>query len=227
MKTLWAGLRGAVNLLSPVPWFLVLWALNLMVIVGGYQFLGWPSDKMDLIALCVNIFFMLVMFGRLFWHKLHQGLRRRVASWALKGLERSDGELAWYARGPSMGQWKNLCSNGFKPLKITWQDLYVQWPADSVIKHMSQKDIDRNEGAVRNVLFDGYAKPVVSWCEVNISNPYYCWVDLRGMYILIPDQQDRMLWQLTWGDKMPIVNDIQQAVENYDEFRGKNLVDGD
>lgn len=212
----------------PLFWPLAVGFGPVISILFGPFVLAWFGITGDLAASICTIAYMstaiVIIWMQILkpWRRMH----RRIARWVVDGMETASGKDAWYMTGPSRGQWKNLCCNGFRPLAISWQDVYNQWPSDSLIKTMSQKDIDRNTNMIKLTLFEGYAKPVVAWCEENLQNPYYAWAERQEFCLMIPDEGDRMLWQLTWGDRLPEVRDIQQAVEKYEEFSGKNLVDG-
>ena len=86
-----------------------------------------------------------------------------------------------------------------RPYSVTWQSLFDQ--CDSIeLKIAANK---KQYLAVKEFLFFAYQGPLEVWCERNFVGPFMLWSDDRCIHCMLFDTQDRVLWQLTWGDTMP------------------------
>jgi hypothetical protein len=47
-----------------------------------------------------------------------------------------------------------------------------------------------------------------AWCERNLSHEFYLWSDDVGISLIIPQEQDRIMWMLTWNDGLPSPTDV-------------------
>jgi len=97
---------------------------------------------------------------------------------------------------------KNIAGAGGQsspPYSVTWQSLFDQ--CDSIeLKVAANK---KQYLAVKEFLFFAYFGPLEAWCEHNFAGPFMLWSDENSIHCMLFATQDRVLWQLTWGDTMP------------------------
>ena len=160
------------------------------------------SDAAGMTAYSLETAFVVGAFGWLWWqNSLRYWFRKRLARF-LVGEVFQRGHVA----GP-VGVRGNLCGSGghtFRPMTKTWQEIFDQWP-DHSLRTRVRKD---NQRAIIEELFFGYFGPLESWCERNLSHAFYLWTDDRGVALIIPDEEDRLLWKLTWDDGLPSPTDV-------------------
>ena len=98
----------------------------------------------------------------------------------------------------------NLCGSGgqaFRPMTRKWQEIFDQWPDHSLRIQATKQDI-------YEALFFGYFGPLEAWCDRNLSHGFYLWSDDIGISLIIPHEQDRIMWMLTWNDGLPSPTDV-------------------
>ena len=179
-------------------------------------FWTWPVTALGIAALIVVPLFMihsdwgvLAMYSiqlgvaagfvlQQWWRRsLKKKLRRCVTRW-LRGLLVPQS-------GVSSSQ--NLCGAGgqsFRPMTKKWQEIFDQWPDHSLRIQATSK----NSRAIYEALFFGYFGPLEAWCERNLSHEFYLWSDDVGISLIIPQEQDRIMWMLTWNDGLPSPTDV-------------------
>jgi len=97
---------------------------------------------------------------------------------------------------------KNIAGAGgqsLQPYGVTWQSLFDQ--CDSIELKVAANN--KQSLAVKEFLFFAYLGPLEAWCERNFVGPFMLWSDNRCIHCMLFDTQDRVLWQLTWGNTMP------------------------
>jgi hypothetical protein len=97
---------------------------------------------------------------------------------------------------------KNIAGAGGQrrpPYGVTWQSLFDQ--CDSIELKVAANN--KRYLAVKEFLFFAYLGPLEAWCERNFAGPFMLWSDDHGIHCMLFDTQDRVLWQLTWGNTMP------------------------
>lgn len=154
----------------------------------------WGLLAMYSIQLGVAAGFVLQQWWR---RSLKKKLRRRVTRW-LRGLLVPQS-------GVSSSQ--NLCGAGgqsFRPMTKTWQEIFDQWPDHSLRLRATNK----NSRAIHEALFFGYFGPLEAWCERNLSHGFYLWSDDITVSLIIPYEQDRIMWMLMWNDSLPTPEEL-------------------
>jgi hypothetical protein len=142
------------------------------------------------------------------WALWQWKLRYMLRRWLARQLVGQLWQRAGHAQGP-VGTYgaQNLCGSGgqtFRPMTRTWQEIFDEWP-DNVLRIQAN---NKNQLAIREALFFGYFGPLESWCERNLSQPFYLWSDDHAVSIIIPGEQDRILWMLTWNDGLPTPREL-------------------
>ena len=103
---------------------------------------------------------------------------------------------------------KNLMGDGgtHRPYHVGWQKLFDQCKDPDALVAARKKQYL----AVKEYLFFAYFGPLEYWCEHNFSNKFMLWHDNDGVYCMPLTDQDQMLWMLTWDNKMPDYDAMQQ-----------------
>jgi len=149
-----------------------------------------------------------VIAGLVGWQWWQRSLKRRLCRWLaheLMGYTMQRGHV----HGP-VGELENpgnLCGAGghaFRPMTKTWQEIFDEWPDHSLRIRATGK----NNRAITEVLFFGYFAPLEHWCAHNLSHGFYLWSDHLGISLIIPSEQDRIMWMLTWNDMLPTPEDL-------------------
>lgn len=102
---------------------------------------------------------------------------------------------------------KNLMGDGgtHRPYTVSWQQLFDQCKDRDLIDAARKKQYL----AVKEYLFFAYFGPLEHWCEHNFSNRFMLWHDDNGIYCMPQCDQDQMLWMLSWDNKMPSYDEMQ------------------
>jgi hypothetical protein len=67
--------------------------------------------------------------------------------------------------------------------------------------------------AKREVLFFSYFGPLEHWCERHLSGVWYLWADDDGINIIVNDENDLIIWNLTWDEDMPKPSEIDSVIK--------------
>lgn len=100
---------------------------------------------------------------------------------------------------------KNIAGLGgqaFHPLYISWNELMRQSDNAGLQRWVNHPTV------IRESLFYEYFGPLEAWCDDNCQGSYYLWSDDRGIYCVITDPVDLLLWQMIWNNTMPSIKDL-------------------
>jgi len=149
-----------------------------------------------------------VIAGTVGWQWWQRSLKRKLRRWLaheLMGYTMQRGHV----HGPvgELDKPGNLCGAGgqsFGPMTNTWQEIFDQWPDHSLRLQLTAK----NGRAIQEALFFGYFGPLEAWCERNLSHGFYLWSDDKSVSLIIPYEQDRIMWMLVWNDRLPTPEEL-------------------
>ena len=142
------------------------------------------------------------------WQWWHRSLKRKLRRWLAHELMGHTMQRG-HVHGPvgELDKPGNLCGAGgqaFRPMTKTWQEIFDQWPDHSLRLQANSK----NNRAIHEALFFGYFGPLEAWCDHNLSHGFYLWSDDKGVSLIIPSEQDRIMWMLVWNDRLPTPEEL-------------------
>lgn len=108
---------------------------------------------------------------------------------------------------------KNVMGDGgqeHRPYRVTWQSLFDQ----SNSPELRLAALNKKHLAIQEFLFFAYFGPLEAWCESNCVGPFMLWSDEHSIQCMLFDTQDRVLWQLTWGNAMPRYADMSNYYQH-------------
>jgi len=149
-----------------------------------------------------------VILGVVAWQWWNRSIKRRLRRWLaheLMGYTMQRGHV----HGPvgELDNSGNLCGAGgqaFRPMTKTWQELFDEWPDRSLRIQANGK----NNKAIVEAMFFGYFAPLEHWCAHNLSHGFYLWSDHLSISLIIPSEQDRIMWMLVWNDRLPTPEEL-------------------
>jgi hypothetical protein len=186
-------------------------------------FLAWPVTAFGIALLIVIPLFIInsdwgvlamysiqlsVVLSVVAWQWWNRSLKRKLRRWLaheLMGYTMQRGHV----HGPvgELDKPGNLCGSGgqsFRPMTKTWQELFDEWPDRSLRMGATGK----NNKAIVEAMFFGYFAPLEHWCERNLSHGFYLWSDNIIVSLIIPSEQDRIMWMLVWNDRLPTPEEL-------------------
>jgi len=88
------------------------------------------------------------------------------------------------------------------PISIAFQEIYNSWPNSDLIGIMN------NANKLTKIVYSDYITPVHLWCMNNFRGDFCFWHDGKNLYLIILDQNDKILWKLVWDNQLPKPRDI-------------------
>ena len=149
-----------------------------------------------------------VIIGVVAWQWWWRRLKRKLLRWLARELMGYTMQRG-HVHGPvgELDDPGNLCGSGghtFRPMTKTWQEIFEEWPDHSLRIRATTK----NSRAITETLFFGYFGPLEAWCERNLSHGFYLWSDNITVSLIIPSEQDRIMWMLVWNDRLPTPEEL-------------------
>lgn len=123
-------------------------------------------------------------------------------------------ELKKHFNSTAENKTKNLAGVGGQKIRAN----FISW-GEIISQHPDRSNLQRwyNHGetsVVKEQLFFEYFGPIEHWCDENCTSEYYLWTDRLGVYKAFTSEVDRVLWNLTFQDKMPTLKEVEQLVQN-------------
>ena len=149
-----------------------------------------------------------VILGVVAWQWWNRSLKRKLRRWLARELMGYTMQRG-HVHGPvgELDNPGNLCGAGgqsFGPMTKTWKEIFEEWPDHSLRIQATTK----NSRAITETLFFGYFGPLEAWCERNLSHGFYLWSDNITVSLIIPSEQDRIMWMLVWNDRLPTPEEL-------------------
>jgi len=94
--------------------------------------------------------------------------------------------------------WEN--NRWISPITKSWQSVYDAWPNGN-LRGIGGKQID-------TVFYQRYLCPLHRYCMENLEGSFYLWKDGNGVYLILTEPRDRVMWKLTWDNRLPTPAEI-------------------
>lgn len=94
--------------------------------------------------------------------------------------------------------WENR--SWIHPITRSWQSVYNAWP-NGDLRGIGGKQID-------TVFYKRYICPLHHYCMRNLEGSFYLWKGEHGANLILTEPRDRVMWKLTWGNRLPTPAEI-------------------